>query len=132
MAPSSVPPNTVCSKKFTTFSAEDIPLSQRELHGSTEWYFSTSRRNRVEGFFGNLKNEARENIRRGTIRVRGLEKTGLLLLMAVARVNLRLADLWSKNSHQPIRTKMGRKRKLGVLKYADVVLNVDRKELLTT
>lgn len=132
LAPSSAAPNTVCSKKFTTFSADDIPLSQRELHGSTEWYFSTSRRNRVEGFFGNLKNEARENIRRGTIRVRGLEKTGLLLLMAVARVNLRLADLWSKNSHQPRRTKMGRKRKLGVLKYADVVLNVDRKELLTT
>jgi hypothetical protein len=132
MAPSNVPPNTVCSKKFTTFSADDIPLSQRELHGSTEWYFSTSRRNRVEGFFGNLKNEARENIRRGTIRVRGLEKTGLLLLMAVARVNLRLADIWLENTNQPMRAKMGRRRKLGVVKYADVILNVDRKELLTT
>jgi hypothetical protein len=131
MAPATAPPNTVCSRKFTTFNAEDIPLSQRELHGTTEWYFSSSRRNRVEGFFGNLKNEARENIRRGTIRVRGLEKTGLLLLMAVARANLRLADVWLKNACMPVRAKMGRKRKLGVVKYADVVLNVDRKELLT-
>ena len=52
--------------------------------------------------------------------------------MAVARANLRLADVWLKNACMPIRAKLGRKRKLGVVKYADVVLNVDRKELLTT
>ena len=48
------------------------------------------------------------------------------------RDSLRLADVWLKNACMPIRAKLGRKRKLGVVKYADVILSVDRKELLTT
>lgn len=120
---------TVCTKKFTTFSAAELPLSQREQYGSFEWYMSMNRRNRVEGFFGNLKDQGRENIRRGTIRVMGLIKTGLLVAMAAASVNLRLGKSFDEEERTATATatksgerrkKMGRPRKTGVAAYARV------------
>ena len=50
------------------------------------------RRNRVEGFFGNMKDEARESIRRGVIRVRGREKIGVFVALAIASLNVRLTE----------------------------------------
>lgn len=112
---------SVCTKKYTTFAAHELPLSQREQYGSFDWYLSMNRRNRVEGFFGNLKDKARENLNRGTIRVRGIFKTGLLVAIAVASVNMRLADKWqSDKAQEPTRKKMGRPRKSGVATYARV------------
>ena len=52
-----------------------LALSQRERFGSFDWYLSMNRRNRVEGLFGNLKDKARGDLNRGTIRVRGIFKT---------------------------------------------------------
>ena len=100
-------------------AADELPLSQREQYGSFEWYVSMNRRNRVEGFFGNLKDRARANIRRGTIRVMGLVKTELLVAMAVASLNLRLGEKWedTKNETSPVK-KIGRPRKEGVAAYA--------------
>lgn len=110
---------SVCTKKFTTFAADELPLSQREQYGSFDWYLSMNRRNRVEGFFGNLKDKARENLNRGTIRVRGIFKTGLLVAIAVASVNMRLADKWSsEKALEPPKRKTGRPRKSGVATYA--------------
>ena len=90
---------------------------------------SMNRRNRVEGFFGNLKDQGRENIRRGTIRVMGLVKTGLLVAVAAASVNLRLGNSFDEEeramtatttkSGEP-RKKLGRPRKTGVAAYARV------------
>jgi hypothetical protein len=113
-------PHTVCTQKYTTFDAEDLALSQRELHGTTEWYKSVNRRNRVEGFFGNLKDSARENISRGTVRVRGLVKTGLMLAIAVMSVNIRLGEKWDEQKRRAPKPRMGRPRKVGVTKYAAV------------
>ena len=78
----------------STYHSDGLPLSQRELSGLKERFFSYSRRNRVEGFFGNVKNEASENLRRGAIRVRGGLKTGFLTLMILAATNLGLAERW--------------------------------------
>jgi hypothetical protein len=88
---------------------------------------SMNRRNRVEGYFGNLKDQARENIRRGTIRVMGLVKTGLLVATAAASLNLRLGKSFdeeegtskTKKTGEP-RKKLGRPRKAGVAAFARV------------
>jgi len=122
-APKTVIPGGVCTKKFKTFQFDQVPLAQRELFGSYEWYQSMNRRNAVEGFYGNVKDHARENFRRGSVRVRGLVKTGLLAAFNVASVNLRLAAKWATQrgkSHMPARPKMGRPRKTGVSKYVEV------------
>jgi hypothetical protein len=111
-------PGTVCTKKFTTFAASDLPLSQREQYGSLEWFMSMNRRNRVEGFFGNLKDQARENVNRGVIRVMGLVKTGLLVALAVTSLNLRLSVKWSGDSAPVPSKKTGRPRKVGVAAYS--------------
>jgi hypothetical protein len=111
----------VCSNKFTTFDAVDLPLSQRHLYGSYEWWSSYNRRSLVEGFFGNLKNEACENLRRGTIRVRGLVKTGILVALAVASTNLRLARAFHKRKPKPQTRKRGRPKKTGVVSVPAVL-----------
>lgn len=120
LAPANAAPGSVCAKKYTTFQATDAPLSQRDLFGSAQWYSSMSWRSRVEGFFGNVKNEACENLRRGTIRVRGLVKTGMLVAFAVASTNLRLADSFAKRAPNMPSKKRGRPKKTGVIEYADV------------
>lgn len=111
-------PGSVCTRKYTTFAADELPLSQREQYGSFDWYVSMNRRSRVEGFFGNLKDRARENVTRGAIRVMGLVKTGLLVAMAVASLNLRLADKWDDGRAEATTVrKKGRPRKQGVSAY---------------
>lgn len=119
-APSVAQPKSVCSKKYTTFHAAAIPLAQRDLYGTPQWYRSMSRRSRVEGFFGNVKNEACENLRRGTIRVTGLIKTGVLVAFAVASTNLRLAHSFAQRPETTPPKKRGRPKKTGVIEYAAV------------
>jgi hypothetical protein len=93
-APATALANSVCSQKFKRFAATDIPLAQSELFGSAEWKAAYDRRGRVEGGYSNLKNEATTNIKRGTIRVMGLVKTGIMVLMAQAVTNVRLGHAY--------------------------------------
>lgn len=127
-APASVAPNSVCSRKYTTFQAVDIPLAQRDLHGSHKWFVSWSRRSLVEGFYGNLKNEACENLNRGTIRVRGLVKTGLLVAFAVASANIRLHTAFLNRTpltkKGTARKKIGRPRNNSLIQSITVNLDV--------
>lgn len=111
-APANALPKSVCTKKYTRFHAADLPLNQDQLYGSFEWFVSMSRRNLVEGFFGNLKNEACENLKRGSIRVRGLVKTGVMTLFSVAATNLRLIKNFVAKPSQTRRR--GRKPNVGI------------------
>lgn len=91
----------VCQGNYTRFSLTDTPLAQRHLWGTPDWYRSYNRRNRVEGFFGNLKDEARESIRARVLRVRGIIKTGFLMAFSVAATNLRLVDAYRTARRTP-------------------------------
>ena len=109
---------TVCAQATKRFNAADIPLAQRDLHGSREWYASWNRRNRVEGFFGNLKDEARESIRRGIVRVRTKEKVGFWLAFAVAAANVRLTAAFRRRpTAAPPKRRRGQPRKPGLAVY---------------
>ena len=115
--------DSVCTRKYTTFQAADLPLSQRELYGSKEWFDSMNRRNPVEGFYGNLKDQARENFRRGGSRLMTIVKSGLLAAVNVASVNLRMAAKWDAEhgaTHRVYRPRRGRPRNEGVSRHLEV------------
>jgi hypothetical protein len=96
----------VCGQQKARVQRDELPYWQPDLYGSTEWYASYNRRNRIEGIFGNLKNDATQDITRGSVRVMGLAKTAFLTMVAVMAVNLRLLDRWrarqaSKDDYAP-------------------------------
>jgi hypothetical protein len=125
--PSSVQPGSVCASAHTTFSALDLPLAQRDLYGSYQWFKSYNRRNRVEGFFGNLKNEATENLRPGSIRVRGGLETGFLTMLFVVATNFRLAERWDERTPAKKTAKRrGRPRSQVMPEYLAVALSAGR------
>jgi hypothetical protein len=108
----------VCTQNTTTFDASELPLSQRDLYKTAEWTRSYGRRNAVESGFGNAKNMATENLQRGSVRVTGLYKTGILMGFSIAAMNLRLADAFrSRKMVRPPHPRVGRPRKVGVLAH---------------
>lgn len=84
-------PPEICAKQRLRIPAEQLPLWQPYQYGSEAWWASMSRRARVEGAFGQLKNEATQDLTRGAIRVMGLAKTALMCAFLAAASNLRLA-----------------------------------------
>ena len=58
--------------------AADLPFWQPLAFGSRDWWKSWNRRNHVEGLFGNVKNDASQNLTRGRIRMMGLAKTSFM------------------------------------------------------
>ncbi len=116
-------PDTVCSAKFRTFSAEELPLSQRDICGSTAWRKSYSRRGEVERHFARAKDQSQvENINRGSIRVMGLAKVGILISFSLASINCRLAASFERNKNKKPVVKRGRRPGNSVKKYVAVVV----------
>ena len=85
-----------CSQRTVTVPGEvDYKSRQRHYWGSRDWISSFSRRARVEGWFGNLKDRSREALTRGGFRVMGLCKSSLMLGIYAAATNLRLLETWA-------------------------------------
>lgn len=104
--PKSAAADTVCSKRFRAFEMTDLPLYQRHLYGSKEWFHSYARRgSSIEPHFGALKDESAEGLRRGKFRVRGIVKTGLMVAFALASTNRRLALAWDRRPSVETKTK---------------------------
>ncbi|MET0764601.1 MAG: hypothetical protein ABWY29_07020 [Blastococcus sp.] len=47
----------------------ELPFWQPLPHGTVAWYDRFNRRDRIEGIFGNVENDASQNITRGRFRV---------------------------------------------------------------
>lgn len=123
--PKVAPLNSVCDSKFRTFNAAELPLSQRHLHGSTAWRKSYARRNEVERLFSNTKDQSSENLRRGSIRVRGIVRMGLLVALALASTNRRLASSYDRRQPEPPKRGRGRPRKHPVVVMAETIIATD-------
>jgi hypothetical protein len=117
--------HSVCDSKFRTFSAAELPLSQRHLHGSTAWRKSYARRNEVERLFSNTKDQTSENLRHGSIRVRGIVKMGLLVALSLASTNRRLAASYDRRQPEPPKRGRGRPRKHPVVVMAETIIATD-------
>lgn len=74
-------------------------LRQRLTWGSPKWIDEYTKRGAIEGQFGNWKNSATENVKRGWIHVVGLAKTWLMLTLAVAHSNLRQLRAWARRNN---------------------------------
>lgn len=61
---------------------------QQHRYGTPNWMASFTRRARIEGVFGQLKEPGSNHIRRGWTRSMGLIKTTLMLTMVVAANNI--------------------------------------------
>jgi hypothetical protein len=73
----------------------ELPFWQPTPHGSADWWDSFNRRNRVEGVFGNVENDAAQNVTRGRFRVMGLAKVALMSLFIAMAANLRLPQTFA-------------------------------------
>jgi hypothetical protein len=90
------PPTCCTQRTITVAGGIDTKSRQRHYWGSRDWIKAFSRRSRVEGWFGNLKNDSTEALNRGAFRVMGLAKTSLMLGVYAAATNLRLLRSWTR------------------------------------
>jgi hypothetical protein len=90
---------TCCSQRTITVPGEvDAKARQRHYWGSPNWVKAFNRRSRVEGWFGNLKNDNTEALGRGAFRVMGMCKTSIMVAIFAAATNLRLLRAWARRT----------------------------------
>ena len=90
---------TCCKQRTITVPGTvDTKSRQRYYWGSQQWISAFSRRSRVEGWFGNLKNDSREALNRGAFRVMGICKTSIMLTVFAVATNLRLLRGWARRN----------------------------------
>jgi hypothetical protein len=90
----------ICGQQKSRVQMTELPFWQPLPHGTAAWYDSFNRRNRIEGIFGNVKNDASQNITRGRFRVMGLARVSLMTLFIVMAANLRLAQTFRARQQQ--------------------------------
>jgi len=90
-----------CCQQRTITLPGDVDAKSRQRHywGSPTWIKAFSRRSRVEGWFGNLKNDSTEALSRGAFRVVGICKTSIMLTVYAAATNLRLLRAWARREY---------------------------------
>lgn len=90
---------TCCSQRTITMPGDvDAKARQRHYWGSPNWIKAFNRRSRVEGWFGNLKNDNTEGLGRGAFRVMGICKTSIMVAVFAAATNLRLLRAWARRT----------------------------------
>jgi Transposase len=90
---------TCCTQRTVTVPGDvDAKARQRHYWGSPNWIKAFNRRSRVEGWFGNLKNDSTEALGRGAFRVMGICKTSIMVAVFAAATNLRLLRAWAKRT----------------------------------
>ena len=90
---------TCCRQRTITVPGDvDTKARQRHYWGSPNWIKAFNRRSRVEGWFGNLKNDNTEALGRGAFRVMGICKTSLMIATYAAATNLRLLRAWARRT----------------------------------
>ncbi len=68
--PKTVVPGTVCVSRYCMFEACELPLCQRNLYGSKEWFDNYGRRgSSVDPHVGGLKSDAAAGLYHGKVRV---------------------------------------------------------------
>ena len=91
---------TCCSQRTITVPGHvDSKARQRHYWGNPNWIKAFNRRSRVEGWFGNLKNDNTEALGRGAFRVMGICKTSIMIAVFAAATNLRLLRAWAKRTY---------------------------------
>jgi hypothetical protein len=93
----------ICGQQKSRVQMTELPFWQPIPHGSAEWWDSFNRRNRIEGVFGNVKNDAAQNVTRGRFRVMGLAKVSLMTLFIVMATNLRLTQTFQARQEKAAR-----------------------------
>ncbi len=90
---------TCCTQRTITVPGDvDAKARQRHYWGSSNWIRAFNRRSRVEGWFGNLKNDNTEALGRGAFRVMGICKTSIMVAVFAAATNLRLLRAWARRT----------------------------------
>jgi len=90
---------TCCRQRTITVPGDvDTKARQRHYWGSPNWIKAYNRRSRVEGWFGNIKNDNTEGLGRGSFRVMGICKTSLMIAVFAAATNLRLLRAWARRT----------------------------------
>ncbi len=91
-----------CSQRTVTVPGDvDYKSRQRHYWGSRDWISSFSRRSRVEGWFGNLKDRSREALGRGAFRVMGLCKPSCRDTRTLPSYATSTARRWSSSGVPP-------------------------------
>ncbi len=94
----------ICGQEKSRVQMTELPFWQPLPHGSAAWYDSINRRNRIEGIFGNVKNDAAQNLTRGRFRVMRLARTSLMSLFIVTAANLRLVQTFTARQQEAAAT----------------------------
>jgi hypothetical protein len=90
---------TCCSQRTITLPGDVDAKARQKHYWGPNWIKAFNRRSRVEGWFGNLKNDNTEALGRGAFRVMGICKTSIMVAVYAACTNLRLLRAWARRTH---------------------------------